>query len=607
MPSRRRSASSGPSDEASEPLGALERRPVGGSTGRGEDDREAAEPAGPRAFEQREPVVGVGRQQGGGAPGECRRDGLLEARLDLERRDREPLSRSRQHAGGGGDAFPVCERPLERGEPLPRRARTLDEVVALAGGRAGDRAGIVRALLQLDRARRTAPGARAGGGVLFPEPPGERGRALVASAKSLAGRAERDESPVRLAVAAGELAEPPVDRLPLEADRLQAALRLVRRGSLGRGEQGVRVAGALGGLAALECSVAGRGAGGPGRLLEGSKRLVASGSLGPPGLVQVFPQPSGHPADRLLAHREALSGALQSVEGSDGRLPGARRVGELDLRALALREDGGEPLLCGSSREGRGGPALLRLGPPALEHGQIQPGDARPQARDLVGELLGTLGRRRLERQRAQPLAHLLLDVPRALGLRSDTGKLELGAVTPALELAEAGRLLDKGAPVLRLRGEHGFDLPLADDRVHGAAEADVRKQLDQVGASHRRAVDEVLALSPAREAARDRDLAEVELRAEAAVLVVEHELDLAVIGRCAGRRAAEEDVVRLLGAHLGRCQRARRPHDRVGDVRLPRAVRPDDDRDPGLEAHLDRIGERLEAAQLDRAQVHRR
>ena len=101
-----------------------------------------------------------------------------------------------------------------------------------------------------------------------------------------------------------------------------------------------------------------------------------------------------------------------------------------------------------------------------------QPGDARPQARDLVGELLGTLGRRRLERQRAQPLAHLLFDVPRALGLRSDTGKLELGAVTPALELAETGRLLDEGAPVLRLRGEHGFDLPLADDRVHGAAEA---------------------------------------------------------------------------------------------------------------------------------------
>ena len=37
----------------------------------------------------------------------------------------------------------------------------------------------------------------------------------------------------------------------------------------------------------------------------------------------------------------------------------------------------------------------------------------------------------------------------------------------------------------------------------------------------------------------------------------------------------------------------------------LPGAVRPDDDRDPRLEAHLDRVDERLEAAQLDRLQVH--
>ena len=46
-------------------------------------------------------------------------------------------------------------------------------------------------------------------------------------------------------------------------------------------------------------------------------------------------------------------------------------------------------------------------------------------------------------------------------------------------------------------------------------------------------------------------------------------------------------------------------PDDRVGDVRLPGAVRPDDDGHSRLEPHLDRIRERLEAAQLDRAQEH--
>ena len=87
-----------------------------------------------------------------------------------------------------------------------------------------------------------------------------------------------------------------------------------------------------------------------------------------------------------------------------------------------------------------------------------------------------------------------------------------------ALELAEPGRLLDEVAPVLRLRGEHGVDLPLRDDRVHRAAEPHVGEQLDEVGAAHGRLVDEVLALAAADEPAGDRDLAEVDLVAEAAV-----------------------------------------------------------------------------------------
>src|SRR5262249_18000331 len=88
---------------------------------------------------------------------------------------------------------------------------------------------------------------------------------------------------------------------------------------------------------------------------------------------------------------------------------------------------------------------------------------------------------------------------------------------------------------------------------------------------------------------------------------VVEEELHLAELRRPASRAAGEEDVVRLLGAQLLRRERSRRPDDRVGDVRLPRAVRADDDRDSWLEPDLDRLDERLEAAQLDRAQMHGR
>ena len=167
------------------------------------------------------------------------------------------------------------------------------------------------------------------------------------------------------------------------------------------------------------------------------------------------------------------------------------------------------------------------------------------------------------------------------------------------LELAEPCRLLHELPPLVRLGREHRLDLALADDGVHRAAEPDVGEQLDEVGAANLRLVDEVLALAAAVQPPRDRDLREVEL-AEAAALVVEDELDLAALRRRPALGAVEEHVVGLLGAQLGRGQRAGRPDDRVGDVRLARAVRPDDDGDARLELQLERVRERLEAAQAD-------
>jgi hypothetical protein len=177
--------------------------------------------------------------------------------------------------------------------------------------------------------------------------------------------------------------------------------------------------------------------------------------------------------------------------------------------------------------------------------------------------------------------------------------------VAAALEAAEAGSLLDQLPPLARLRCEHRLDPPLRDHRPKTAAEPDVGEQLDEVEPAHRRAVDEVLAFAAAVQPPHDRHLREAELVAEPAVAVVEQELDLARVDRPRARRAAEEDVVGLLRAQLRRTHDAGRPEDRVRDVRLARAVRPDDDGDARLEPNFDRLREALEAAQLDRAQMH--
>ena len=448
---------------------------------------------------------------------------------------------------------------------------------------------------------------RPSGLVLVADAAGEVGGALAARAKPLAGRAERHERTVGRAVAARQLAEALIDALTLTAHVLELPLGLVGDRALGRREERVSVARALGRVTASRRRVTRGRPSRAGRLLERPDGLVGAGLPGLLGLPEVVLQPPGERTRRLAAEGETLARPLEPVQRADRRLARAGGVGELDLGALTLGENGLEPLLRRPPGERGRGATLLRLRPASLEGLEVEPGDARAQRCDLEPQLLRALGSGRLERQRPEPLAHLLLDVPRPLGLSGDPGELELRPVTTALELSEAGRLLDEGTAVGRPRREHGVDLSLADDRVHRAAEPDVGEQLDEVGAAHGGAVDEVLPFAAAHEPSRDRDLAEVELVPEAAVLVVEHELDLAVVGGLAGRGAPEEDVVGLLGAHLGRRQRAGRPDDRIGDVRLAGAVRADHDGHPGLEAHLDGIRERLEAAQLDAPQVHAR
>ena len=230
--------------------------------------------------------------------------------------------------------------------------------------------------------------------------------------------------------------------------------------------------------------------------------------------------------------------------------------------------------------------------------------DARLDRADLAAQLLGPLRRGRLEGEWPEPLLDLGLEVASTLDLGRDARELQLRAVPAPLELAQAGGLLDEPAPLLGLRAEDLLDPALADDRAHPAAETHVGEQLDEVGPPHGRAVDEVLPLAAAMQPARERDLGERQL-GERAVLVVEDELDLAEVGRAAVLAAGEQDVVGLLGAKLARTRLPAAQSIASDTFDLPEPFGPDDDGDALLEADLDRVGKRLEAAQLDRSQVH--
>ena len=79
---------------------------------------------------------------------------------------------------------------------------------------------------------------------------------------------------------------------------------------------------------------------------------------------------------------------------------------------------------------------------------------------------------------------------------------------------------------------------------------------------------------------------------------VVEHELDLGRAARLHAVAAAEDHVLHRLAADRERRLLAHRPQHGVGDVRLARAVGPDDHGDAGRELQPRAVGERLEALQ---------
>ena len=369
-----------------------------------------------------------------------------------------------------------------------------------------------------------------------------------------------------------------------------------RRGELGLvdgGERGLGGAQALGGLD--------RGAG-----LHRERCRLGREPIGELALARGLGGDIGESLCQRIAPRaEALDrrGERDAVRGS--RLLLAEDARQLLLRGGAARGDLGDARGCGVALLARDGELALALAAGTARLGQRGGEQAETDLGDLPPERLGALGSGRLQLERLETGAQLALDVPGSFEVGGDARELGLGALPAALELSEPCGLLDEAAALVRPREQHLIDGALGDDAVQLAAEPGLREEVAHVEAADGLAVEQVVAVARAVEPAHDRELAARD--ADAAVAVVEHQLDLADAARRVLLGAREEHVLARLRADLAGRLRCHGPLQRVGDVRLARAVRPDDDGDPALEAQLDRIAERLEAAQTDRAQVHSR
>src|SRR5439155_23885664 len=118
------------------------------------------------------------------------------------------------------------------------------------------------------------------------------------------------------------------------------------------------------------------------------------------------------------------AGASEPVERRRCALSPAGRLGKRLLRPAPPSEDRLESLVARRPRRGHLCAAGIELVEPPLELGRVGCGEARAQPRNLPAELLCPFRRRRLERERPEPLRDLLLEVAGALGLDLDACEL---------------------------------------------------------------------------------------------------------------------------------------------------------------------------------------
>ncbi len=169
--------------------------------------------------------------------------------------------------------------------------------------------------------------------------------------------------------------------------------------------------------------------------------------------------------------------------------------------------------------------------------------------------------------------------------------------------LDDPGGLLDDRPVLLGTGVEYPVDPALADEHVLMASDAAVAEELLDVEQPARGAVHLVFARAVAIQPPGDRHLGEIEF--EPAGSVVERQRHLGPAERRAHGRPGEDHVLHLLGAQRRGRLGSQHPGDGIDDVGLARPVGADDDRHTRLELEPGAVGERLEADERKRLQMH--
>ena len=135
--------------------------------------------------------------------------------------------------------------------------------------------------------------------------------------------------------------------------------------------------------------------------------------------------------------------------------------------------------------------------------------------------------------------------------------------------------LLDEATTILGCCVQDGVELPLPDDDVHFATDTGIGQQFLDIQQATRFSVDRVLGSSVAKQRAGDRHLGVLD--GKGPIGVVDGERHFRSAKRRAAGRPREDDVIHLSAAKALGSLLTHDPGEGIDDVRLSRAVRPDD------------------------------
>ncbi len=302
----------------------------------------------------------------------------------------------------------------------------------------------------------------------------------------------------------------------------------------------------------------------------------------------------------LLGEAEAFQhgsrGGLGLAQRGQGG-GGFRRAGG----AVARGPRGGLRGGAGGGERGGGGGAR-GFGDGALDRQQLRLGGA-----DRTREVAVAAGLPRLALQPGELGFELAAQIlgSRQVGLGGL--QLQLGFVAAGVQTGDAGRFLQHRAAVLGPGGDQRADPPLAYHRRGARAGRQIGEQGLHVARAQFLAVHPVDAAAAAFELAGDFEVGLLmKGRRREAGGLFKGQYYLGEVARRSAGGAGEDHVVHLAPAQGAGIRFAHRPAQRLDDVRLAAAVRPDDAGQAGADLHRGGFGKTLEPGDAQTGEADR-